>query len=96
VHREELVTARRKVDYYEETVLPQREVIGARALEQYNGMLIGAYELLETRAAQIEIQQDYVEAVRGYWVARADLELAVGGRLPEAGDPTRAASPPVE
>lgn len=86
VHREELVTARRKVDYYKETVLPQREVIGTRALEQYNGMLIGAYELLETRAAQLEVQQDYVEAVRGYWVARADLELAVGGRLPEPSD----------
>jgi hypothetical protein len=24
--------------------------------------------------------------VRGYWVARADLELAVGGRLPEPSD----------
>lgn len=83
VHREELVMARRKVEYYRESVLPQREVIGARALEQYNGMLIGTYELLETRSQQIEIQQDYVEAVRGYWVARADLELAVGGRLSE-------------
>jgi outer membrane protein, heavy metal efflux system len=85
VHREELVMARRKVGYYQETVLPQRNVVGARALEQYNGMLIGTYELLETRTAQIEIQQDYVEAVRSYWIARADLELAVGGQLADPG-----------
>lgn len=84
VHREELVTARRKVDYFRQTVLPQREVIGARALEQYNGMLIGAYELFETRAAQLEVEEAYVAAVRDYWVARAELERAVGGRLTDA------------
>lgn len=45
-------------------VLPQRQVIGARALEQYNGMLIGTYERLETRSAQIEFQQDYGPGLR--------------------------------
>ncbi len=80
--REALQFATRRARYIETEVLPRREVVGARALERYNGMLIGAYELLEIRAQQVEAQQAHVEAVRDYWVAWAELERAVGGRLP--------------
>jgi cobalt-zinc-cadmium efflux system outer membrane protein len=48
-------------------------------------MLVGTYQLLETRTDQIDARQEYVEALRDYWVARSELELAVGGRLPAGG-----------
>jgi cobalt-zinc-cadmium efflux system outer membrane protein len=80
-HRAELVAARRRSEYYRDTVLPRRARIVERALEQYNGMFIGAYELLATRSEQIEVEEEYIEALRDYWVARAELERAVGGRL---------------
>ncbi|MBK6918739.1 MAG: TolC family protein [Deltaproteobacteria bacterium] len=79
--RERLLTARRKAEYFAAEVLPRRKAIVERALEQYNGMLIGTYELLETRSGQVEARHGYVEALRDYWAARAELELAVGGRL---------------
>ena len=82
IHRAELVAARRKVEYYERTVLPRAESITELTLQQYNAMLVGTYQLLETRTDQIEARQEYVEALRDYWVARSELELAVGGRLP--------------
>ena len=82
VHREELVAADRKVAYYRDTVLPRTEAIQELTLRHYNAMLIGTYQLLETRADQLEAQRDYVHAIRDYWIARADLELATGGRLP--------------
>lgn len=82
VHRAELVAARRKVEYYERTVLPRTESITALTLEQYNAMLVGTYQLLATRTDQIDAREQYVEALRDYWVARSELELAVGGRLP--------------
>ncbi|MBA3549056.1 MAG: TolC family protein [Nannocystis sp.] len=82
VHRAELVAARRKVEYYERTVLPRTESITELTLQQYNAMLVGTYQLLETRTDQIDARQEYVEALRDYWVARSELELAVGGRLP--------------
>ncbi len=88
-HRERLVAARRKVEYLRETVLPRRVVIGERALEQYNGMLIGAYELFEIRAEQTETRHQFAEALREYWTARAELELAVGGTLAEPAGPRR-------
>lgn len=81
-HRQALTTARDRTRYLETTVLPRREVVGARALERYNGMLIGAYELLEIREQHVAAKQAHVEAVRDYWVAWAELERAVGGRLP--------------
>ncbi len=85
VHRAELVAARRKVDYYQRTVLPRAESITELTLQQYNAMLVGTYQLLETRSDQIDAHQEYVEALRDYWVARSELELAVGGRLPGGG-----------
>ncbi|MEM9458867.1 MAG: TolC family protein [Myxococcota bacterium] len=81
-HREQLLTARRRASYMHDVVLPRQQVLGQRALERYNAMLIGAYELLDVRAAQVQARLHYVEALRDYWVARADLERAVGGMLP--------------
>ncbi|MEZ4448985.1 MAG: TolC family protein [Nannocystaceae bacterium] len=81
VGREALLTARRKVEYLQGTVLPRRERLNARALERYNGMFLGLYDLLEVRAGQSEAESDLAAAIADYWIARADLELAVGGRL---------------
>ncbi len=82
VERERLVIARRRVLYLRDTVLPRWEALGERALERYNGMLIGAYDLLDLRAEALGAQREHIEALRDYWVARARLERAVGGRLP--------------
>jgi cobalt-zinc-cadmium efflux system outer membrane protein len=81
-HRARLHTAGRTVDYIRDTVLPRQEAIGGRALERYNGMLIGTYELLELRERKARAHQAYVEARRDYFIAHAELERAVGGRLP--------------
>ena len=85
VHRAVLVAARRKVEYYERTILPRTESVTELTLQQYNAMLVGTYQLLETRTDQIDARQDYVEALRDYWIALSELELAVGGRLPAGG-----------
>lgn len=79
--RERLVAARRRVDYFRDDVLPRQQTITDRALEQYNGMLIGAYDLFEIRGHQTEMRAAFAAAVRDYWAAHAELELAVGGRL---------------
>ena len=65
-----------------DTVLPQRRQILALTLQRYNGMLAGAYDLLTARANEAMAERSYLEAWRDYWIARADLERAVGGKLP--------------
>ena len=77
--RAELVAARRKVEYYQRTVLPRVASITELTLQQYNAMQVGTYQLLETRSDQIDADQAYLMALRDYWVARSELELALGG-----------------
>jgi len=47
-------------------------------------MQIGVVQLLREREQQIETSVAYVDALREYWLARADLEQMSGGRLPAA------------
>lgn len=63
------------------TVLPQRQQVLALLVQQSNGMLRGAYDLLTAKANEATAERSYIEAWRDYWTARADLERAVGGKL---------------
>lgn len=68
--------------YYRDILLPLRERIVNEAQLQYNAMQIGVFQLLREREHQIEAGVAYVEALREYWLARADLEQLSSGRLP--------------
>jgi outer membrane protein, heavy metal efflux system len=52
------------------------------AQRRYDGMQMGAFELLATKRAEIQAAIAEVDARREHWVARAGLERAVGRRLP--------------
>ena len=68
---------------YGETLLPERKRIVGLTLEHYNFMLKGTYDLLLVKQNELEAERGYIEAWRDYWIARAELERAVGGKLPE-------------
>ncbi|MGE4070985.1 MAG: TolC family protein [Lysobacterales bacterium] len=73
-------------EQYQAGLLPQREGIVDGTQRELNFMFKGAFELLLVKQEQYAAYQDYLEAVRDYWVARAELRRAVGGRLPDDGD----------
>ena len=83
----QLHTQREIVASYREALIPQREAIVTRELERYNFMLIGAFELIQARQQEYDAYQSYLEAIRDYWLARAELASAVGGRLPGDDEP---------
>jgi cobalt-zinc-cadmium efflux system outer membrane protein len=68
--------------HYRVALLPLHEQIVAENQRLYNGMLIGVYDLLRSKHDQIVAARDYVGALRDYWIARSELERAVGGPLP--------------
>jgi cobalt-zinc-cadmium efflux system outer membrane protein len=68
--------------YYRDILLPLQERIVNEAQLQYNAMQIGIFHLLRDRERQIETGVAYVEALREYWLARADLVHISSGRLP--------------
>jgi outer membrane protein, heavy metal efflux system len=78
-----LLAQRQVVEQYRTVLLPIRERTVAFAQQRYNAMLLGVFQLLEARQAEIEGYRQYIEAVRDYWIARVELERAAGGRLPE-------------
>jgi cobalt-zinc-cadmium efflux system outer membrane protein len=54
-------------------------------LRQYNAMNATVFALLSAKRDHIEGGRAYVEALRDYWTARAELEQLLAGRLPRGG-----------
>jgi cobalt-zinc-cadmium efflux system outer membrane protein len=69
---------------YGDVLLPQRRRIVEVTLQHYNFMLKGTYDLLLAKCNELETESSYIEACRDYWIARAELERAIGGKLPES------------
>lgn len=79
--RDRMLLARERVNYFQTTVLPVRRRMLEETQLQYNAMQIGVFDLLRAKQEEVNAGREYVEALRDYWVARADLEKAVGGSL---------------
>lgn len=76
-----LATTREVAESYRTALVPQREAVTSRTLEEASFMLAGAFELLQAKREQFEAYQEYVDAVRDYWLARVELRRAAGGKL---------------
>ena len=79
--RDRLIAKRDLTAYYRDELLPERNKILELTLTHYNAMLKSPFDLLLAKQNEISAERGYIFAVRDYWVARADLERAVGGRL---------------
>lgn len=80
--RDRLIMQRRLIEHYKRVIMPLRERIVELTLQQYNYMLVGTFDLLMAKHQEFETYQKYLEAVRDYWITRAELRRAVGGSLP--------------
>ncbi len=72
--RNALLIAGRRVDHYQDVLLPLREQIVEQTQRQYNAMELGVFQLIVARRDQVRTAQEYVIALRGYWHARATLD----------------------
>ncbi len=71
--------------HHRDQIVPLRASIAEQNLLRYNGMLIGVFELLADARAQIASVHDAIQAERDFWLAEADLQMAlVGGAAPSA------------
>ena len=80
--RGRLVAMRDVVDRYAKIVVPMREQAVSLSQEQYNAMLLGAYQLLAAKQSEVDAYREFIEALRDYWIARADLERVVASAIP--------------
>jgi len=75
------VTAHDVVRHYQKVLLPLQQSIMSETLKFYNGMLVGVYDLLLAKQAQVQTARQYVSANKEFWLAWTDLELALGGKV---------------
>jgi cobalt-zinc-cadmium efflux system outer membrane protein len=87
--RNDLLAARSRADYYRQVILPLRRQITEQTQLQYNAMLVGAFQLLQAKQAEVEAGVQSVNALRDYWLARTQLDQITSGRL---GDLTQSAA----
>ena len=81
--REQLNLERTMARRYITEIIPLNERTVVLAQEQYNYMLAGIFEVLQSKQNEYDAYETYIDTVRDYWQTRTRLRFAVGGRLPE-------------
>ena len=71
--------------HHRDEIVPLRKLIAEENVLRYNGMLIGVFELLADARGQIASVNAAIDALRDYWLAQADLEMALVGKPSLAG-----------
>ena len=66
--------------HHRDEIVPLRQRIAEENLLRYNGMLIGVFELLADARAQIVSVNNAIESLRDFWLAQADLDMALIGK----------------
>ncbi len=65
--------------HFRDEIVPLKKRISEENQLRYNGMLIGVFELLADARSQITSVNGYIEALRDFWLAQADLDMAMIG-----------------
>jgi outer membrane protein TolC len=65
---------------YRDEIVPLRRSVAEEAVLQYNGMLIGVFDLLADARAQVSSVAQAIEAERDFWRADAALKASLLGR----------------
>lgn len=79
--------------FQRDEVVPLSQRIAEENVLRYNGMLIGVFELLADARSQIASVNGSIQALRDFWIAQADLDMALIGKpsLAAAAGPSMAA-----
>ena len=79
--------------HYRDEIVPLRKRISDENVLRYNGMLISVFELLADAREQVVSVNAYIEALRDYWLADAELQMALIGRSPAGAAASMRGSP---
>ena len=79
--------------HFRDEIVPLKKRISEENQLRYNGMLIGVFELLADARSQIRSVNGYIEALRDFWLAQADLDMALIGTPGMTAMPSPAMSP---
>jgi len=81
--RDRLAAARGRAAYLRQVILPLRHEITEQTQLQVNAMNAGPFELLQAKREEVLAGVAYIEALRAYWVARAEMGQILAGQVEE-------------
>jgi cobalt-zinc-cadmium efflux system outer membrane protein len=83
--RDRLVRLRDLAEHYRTVVIPLNQRLVELSLQEYNYMLIGPFDVLTAKRNEIAAYRNYIETVRDWWIASAEVERLLGGQPVLAG-----------
>lgn len=66
---------------YQTEFLPLQEQIVSMSQRFYNTMSLSVYKLLDAKQQELQTRINYASALKNYWIARVELDRALGGNL---------------
>lgn len=75
-----LQSLKARVTYRKQILLPLRRRIVEETQKQYNGMIVGPFQLLTAKKDEIESTAAYIGDLQQYWQAQVDVEQLFGGQ----------------
>jgi outer membrane protein, heavy metal efflux system len=82
---DELESKREIARFYQEELLPNEARILSQSILNYNAMAIGNFELFTAKTEEKQAEREYIDAIKEYWITRAELERALGGNINRPG-----------
>jgi outer membrane protein, heavy metal efflux system len=79
----QLQTAREAAQRYRDVLLPLRASILEQTQLHYNGMQLGVFQLVDAKRQALASEQQYVLALRDYWLRRTAVEQLLAGSMPQ-------------
>lgn len=79
--RSRVMSAHARARQYQDVILPAQQKVMEQTLLQYNAMQIGVFQLLQARREQLDVQLAYVDTLREYWTALAEIQALTQGRV---------------
>jgi outer membrane protein TolC len=74
---------------YRDELVPLRKRISEEMLLRYNGMLASVFELLADTRESVAAVHAYIEALRDFWIAESELQMALTGGSPGPAEEAR-------
>lgn len=85
-----LINDLRIINEYRDHIIPMQTHILESSEELYNVMGLGIDRLIENKRQEFQVYSDYIMSQKNYWMARVQLDRALGGKLlrvlPQAND----------
>lgn len=79
--QERLNTAREQTTQYQRELMPLQKQLTEETQLHFNAMQLGVFQLLAAKKEELRVRRGFISALRNYWMARAEAEHLMNGRL---------------